>query len=154
MILEGQADPAPAISIDNATRVIEAIRTTGPTPSAKAITGCILVVDDKDSKRDLLARQPTRDSHAVETAASAAEAFAGLNERSFDLILLSRLITASILWNWTSASMVAITVSAAAGMKAATSLPRTVRCQERRSAGGESFRAPVMSVPGKAVWVG
>jgi hypothetical protein len=87
----------------------------------------------------------------VETAASAAEALAGLNERSFDLILLSRLITASILWNWTSASMVAITVSAAAGMKAATNLPRTVRCQEQRSAGGASFRAPVMSVPGKAV---
>jgi class 3 adenylate cyclase len=88
----GQSDTASALAIDGAARVVEAIKSTGPAPVAKAMTGCILVVDDNDSNRDLLARQLTRDGHAVETVASAAEAFARLEERSFDLILLDVLM--------------------------------------------------------------
>jgi len=88
----GQSDPASVLAIDGAARVVEAIRAAGPVPAIKAMTGCILVVDDNESNRDLLARQLMRDGHAVEVAASAAEAFARLQERSFDLILLDVLM--------------------------------------------------------------
>lgn len=92
VVYTGQDDPASALTLDKAARVVEAIKAPKPAPAAKAMTGCILVVDDNDSNRDLLARQLTRDGHAVETAASAADAFARLDERSFDLILLDVLM--------------------------------------------------------------
>jgi adenylate cyclase len=88
----GQHDPASALSMDGAARVVAAIKSSVPASAAKTITGCILVVDDNESNRDLLARQLTRDGHAVEVAASAADAFACLQAGSFDLILLDVLM--------------------------------------------------------------
>jgi class 3 adenylate cyclase len=88
----GQSDAASALAMEGVARVADAMRSTGPAPVAKAMTGCILVVDDNESNRDLLARQLTRDGHAVEVAASAAEAFGRLQERSFDLVLLDVLM--------------------------------------------------------------
>jgi len=88
----GRSDAASALAMDGAARVADAMRSTGPAPAATAMTGCILVVDDNESNRDLLARQLTRDGHAVEVAASAAEAFVRLQQRSFDLVLLDLLM--------------------------------------------------------------
>lgn len=88
----GQTDTKEALANDTAARVIDAIRMSDAVPAQKLISGCVLVVDDNESNRDLLARQLTRDGHAVEVAASAAEAFQRLADRSFDLILLDVLM--------------------------------------------------------------
>ena len=58
----------------------------GPLPEEE--TGTILVVDDIESNRDLLARRLIRDGHKVETAASGVEALQRLLEDDFDLVLL------------------------------------------------------------------
>jgi two-component system response regulator MprA len=50
--------------------------------------GTILVVDDNESNRDLLARRLARDGHRVELAADGAEALRAVGERTFDLVLL------------------------------------------------------------------
>ena len=75
-------------SFADASRVVDALRGSQPAASQHAIAGQILVVDDNASNRDLLARQLTRDGHAVETVASGREALALTAERAFDLILL------------------------------------------------------------------
>ncbi|MXN65203.1 response regulator [Stappia sp. GBMRC 2046] len=49
--------------------------------------GHILVVDDTESNRDLLARRLERDGHAVEAAASGREALEKLGQGDFDLVL-------------------------------------------------------------------
>jgi adenylate cyclase len=85
-------DEATDYAGDNAARVIEAIRMREAPVAHKTMTGAILVVDDNESNRDLLARQLARDGHAVETVASAGEAFTRIAERSFDLILLDVLM--------------------------------------------------------------
>ncbi|HEX2554881.1 MAG TPA: adenylate/guanylate cyclase domain-containing protein [Microvirga sp.] len=50
--------------------------------------GHILVVDDNEPNRDLLARRLARDGHSVELAADGYEALAAVAERPFDLVLL------------------------------------------------------------------
>jgi class 3 adenylate cyclase len=75
-------------SFADASRVVDALRGSEPAAAQQAIAGQILVVDDNASNRDLLARQLTRDGHAVETVASGREALALAAERGFDLILL------------------------------------------------------------------
>jgi class 3 adenylate cyclase len=50
--------------------------------------GRILVVDDNEPNRDLLARRLTRDGHQVELAADGYQALAAVAERPFDLVLL------------------------------------------------------------------
>jgi len=83
--LEGAQQQA---SFADASRVVDALRLVRPAAVQHAIAGQILVVDDNASNRDLLARQLARDGHAVETAASGAEALALAHQRGFDLILL------------------------------------------------------------------
>ena len=75
-------------SFADASRVVDALRETQPAVAHQTIAGQILVVDDNASNRDLLARQLTRDGHAIETVASGREALALTAERAFDLILL------------------------------------------------------------------
>jgi class 3 adenylate cyclase len=75
-------------SYADASRVVDALRGSERAAAQQAIAGQIMVVDDNASNRDLLARQLTRDGHAVETIASGREALALVAERAFDLILL------------------------------------------------------------------
>lgn len=58
-----------------------------PAP-ATAVRGRILVVDDSEESRELLARRLERDSHAVTMAVSGAEALRLIGEAEFDLLLL------------------------------------------------------------------
>ncbi len=57
-----------AETFNGASRVIEAIRGNERSAALSGISGRILVVDDNESNRDLLARRLARDGHAVETA--------------------------------------------------------------------------------------
>jgi adenylate cyclase len=86
---EGPAQPG----LTNASLVLDALRHSArPSAAQHAIAGQVLVIDDNASNRDLLARQLTRDGHAVETVASGQKALALAAERSFDLILLDVLM--------------------------------------------------------------
>ena len=82
---------APETSAET-SRVIEAIRGGEGRVALSDISGRILVIDDNESNRDLLARRLARDGHAVETAVGGAEGLALLLERDFDLILLDILM--------------------------------------------------------------
>lgn len=79
-------------SFGGASRVIDAIRGAERHSALSDISGRILVVDDNDSNRDLVARRLARDGHAVETAGGGAEALSLLEDRDFDLILLDILM--------------------------------------------------------------
>ena len=59
-----------------------------PSPSPTTATASILVVDDIDDNRDVLRRRLERQGHAVECAASGADALAMVGARPFDLVLL------------------------------------------------------------------
>ncbi|HWV40324.1 adenylate/guanylate cyclase domain-containing protein [Pseudorhodoplanes sp.] len=89
---ETSLEEASQPSFAEASRVVDALRVSHPTPVQQQITGQILVIDDNASNRDLLARQLARDGHAVETAESGREGLAMAHERSFDLILLDVLM--------------------------------------------------------------
>lgn len=54
----------------------------------KALPGRILVVDDNESNRDLLARRLIREGHAVEIACDGFDALSMLDRTAFDLLLL------------------------------------------------------------------
>lgn len=54
----------------------------------RGLTGRILVVDDNESNRDLLARQLTRDGHTIALAANGTDALELVASRPFDLVLL------------------------------------------------------------------
>jgi class 3 adenylate cyclase len=91
----GQAslDAAPGEqSLADASRVLDALKSSQAPAPHQAIAGQILVIDDNASNRDLLTRQLARDGHAVEAAASGAEGLALLKSRGFDLILLDVLM--------------------------------------------------------------
>jgi adenylate cyclase len=79
-------------SFAEAARVLDALRVSQPAVALQTIAGQILVIDDNESNRDLLARQLARDGHAVETVASGREGLALVRERAFDLILLDVLM--------------------------------------------------------------
>jgi class 3 adenylate cyclase len=50
--------------------------------------GLVLVVDDSETNRDILARRLTREGYEVETAADGAQALEAVGLRQFDLVLL------------------------------------------------------------------
>ncbi|MET0445363.1 MAG: adenylate/guanylate cyclase domain-containing protein [Pseudorhodoplanes sp.] len=75
-------------SFADASRVLDALKSSQRAVAHQAIAGQVLVIDDNASNRDLLTRQLARDGHAVEAAASGAEGLALLENRAFDLILL------------------------------------------------------------------
>ena len=60
-----------------------------PMPSGR---GLILVVDDSDSNRDLLARRLARLGHEIDTAADGAEALRRVAGRSYDVVLLDLML--------------------------------------------------------------
>lgn len=86
---DSEAEPS---SFAEASRVLDALRLAQPASARRAITGAILVIDDNESNCDLLARQLTRDGHAVETASSGPQGLAFAAARDFDLILLDVLM--------------------------------------------------------------
>ena len=86
----GRAQSEPDFA--EASRVLDAFRLSQQAAAHRSIAGQILVVDDNPSNRDLLARQLSRDGHAVEVAASGKEAFEIVALRAFDLILLDVLM--------------------------------------------------------------
>jgi class 3 adenylate cyclase len=79
-------------SFADASRVLDALKSSQAPVAHQDIAGQILVIDDNASNRDLLSRQLARDGHAVEAAASGAEGLALLESRDFDLILLDVLM--------------------------------------------------------------
>ncbi|MFN3347737.1 adenylate/guanylate cyclase domain-containing protein [Pseudorhodoplanes sp.] len=79
-------------SFADASRVLDALRESQPATAHQTIAGQILVIDDNESNRDLLARQLARDGHAVTSAASGTEGLALIAAQGFDLILLDVLM--------------------------------------------------------------
>ncbi len=75
-------------SFADASRVLDALRVSQPAVAHQTIAGQILVIDDNESNRDLLARQLARDGHVVESAESGRAGLSLVQERAFDLILL------------------------------------------------------------------
>ncbi|HVO36349.1 MAG TPA: protein kinase [Gemmatimonadales bacterium] len=63
-------------------------RTPGPEPRVPDPGSRLLVVDDIEDNREVLRRRLERQGHAVESAASGADALAMLGARAFDLVLL------------------------------------------------------------------
>ena len=63
-------------------------RTPGPGPRVPDPGSRLLVVDDIEDNREVLRRRLERQGHAVESAASGADALAMLGARAFDLVLL------------------------------------------------------------------
>jgi class 3 adenylate cyclase len=62
--------------------------TAGGQQNTVVETGSILVVDDIEANRDLLARRLTRDGHRVVSVAGGYQALQALNDEEFDLVLL------------------------------------------------------------------
>ena len=86
------APQASGDQLSGASRVIEAIRGIERNAALSDISGRILVIDDNESNRDLVARRLARDGHAVETASGGSQGLSLLMEREFDLILLDILM--------------------------------------------------------------
>lgn len=81
-------DPGSALEV-----AASLLRTLRPSEDARPReVGRILVVDDNESNRNLLARRLHLDGHAVVSAESGAETFAILEEQRFDLVLLDLLM--------------------------------------------------------------
>ncbi len=88
----GVGTPAPTPTRGTAAPAHPHPRTLTPTPSAAEIRvrhpARILVVDDIEDNRDVLRRRLERQGHAVECAASGADALEMAASRGFDLVLL------------------------------------------------------------------
>jgi adenylate cyclase len=86
------AEPRPDAAAEAA--IVSLLRTLQPDGNSLKLPGAgrILVVDDNGSNRDLLRRRLVHEGHEVVVACSGLEAFAVLEENSFDLILLDLLM--------------------------------------------------------------
>ncbi|HAJ18038.1 MAG TPA: adenylate cyclase, partial [Microbacterium sp.] len=85
-----KARTAPKAPIDDTVeRPAEQQPEAAPAPrDPTAIKGRVLVVDDDQSSRDLIATRLIRDGHMVDKAVNGREAFALMSEKEFDVILL------------------------------------------------------------------
>ncbi|WP_029621832.1 adenylate/guanylate cyclase domain-containing protein [Ruegeria conchae] len=66
----------------------QSIRSIDPVAETASLTGTILVVDDVEANRTLLARRLERDGHQVWTADGGYSALEKLSQHAFDLVLL------------------------------------------------------------------
>jgi class 3 adenylate cyclase len=80
------ADAGVSSMIANLVSTIHAIDDAHARPSDAG--GLILVVDDSETNRDILARRLMREGYEVECAADGARALEAVEERKFDLVLL------------------------------------------------------------------
>jgi adenylate cyclase len=89
---EGESDAISADLSNDLVKSIQSLEADGGHDSLVAIesniTGHILVVDDIESNRDLLARRLRKDAHAVTCASGGLEALERLSLGDFDLVLL------------------------------------------------------------------
>src|SRR5262249_36084302 len=85
---QGQAEP----SFAESERDLDALRPSHAANAQRQIAGQLLVVDDTAANRVQLARQLSRDGHAVEVAASGMEALDIVTNRNFELMLLDVLM--------------------------------------------------------------
>ena len=85
------SETSPASDQTGAVMVGDLMRTLGPVGNEQntaAETGSILVVDDIEANRDLLARRLIRDGHRVTSVAGGQQALQSLGGEEFDLVLL------------------------------------------------------------------
>ncbi|MFH0880545.1 MAG: SpoIIE family protein phosphatase [Lentisphaerota bacterium] len=87
----GHAPADPALAMDS--KSAEACSILSPPPaeatrSAPTLRGHLLVVDDNEMNRDMLARRLERQGHTVETARDGLEAMEIVRTKAFDLLLL------------------------------------------------------------------
>jgi class 3 adenylate cyclase len=81
------AEPAESLT-SLVSRAFESMRPERDASARPDPVGRILVVDDNEPNRDLLARRLARDGHRVELAANGTEALAAVAAGPFDLVLL------------------------------------------------------------------
>ncbi|MFQ5936889.1 MAG: response regulator [Acidiferrobacterales bacterium] len=88
---DGATDPLEAESTIDSSMVSELVQSIRPVDPGSLLpeeTGYILVVDDLETNRELLARRLARDGHRVATAESGRKALEMLAAEEFDLVLL------------------------------------------------------------------
>jgi class 3 adenylate cyclase len=88
-LVEGwRADPGPAPAAAAPRGTTAQAGSGAPTRSQPASTATILVVDDDEENRELLARRLTREGHRVRAAKGGLEALAIVRDEPVDLVLL------------------------------------------------------------------
>ncbi|CUK10517.1 Adenylate cyclase [Ruegeria denitrificans] len=68
--------------------LVQSLRSIDPIAKTAVLTGTILVVDDVEANRALLARRLEREGHAVRTADGGYSALQKMSQQAFDLVLL------------------------------------------------------------------
>ncbi len=92
--LDGSPTPSTSVSAPNPTTFIRADFSSGSNHPAEgngcppSEPGCLLVVDDNEPNRDMLARRLERLGHKVARAESGREALRRIKSDSYDLVLL------------------------------------------------------------------
>src|SRR5262249_41667530 len=79
---------APTAEVPQMVRDVASAQARTRAHDGQAPRGTILVVDDNDTNRDLLARRLLREGHTVVMAINGREALERIQAQSFDLILL------------------------------------------------------------------
>jgi len=89
--LSGDGLKAPGTSLETAAmfaNLVQSMKPVAPITDSAALNGNILVVDDIEANRDLLARRLERDGHQVLIAEGGYSALKMMSRHSFDLVLL------------------------------------------------------------------